>query len=154
MVVGLTVLLYEVHRGIRKGEQLVHIFGVLRAERHADTCLNVDVHCAVSGGVAFVQLVDDIHGDILDVRDIILICEAEHELIAAESACETAPVVDLGADRVSHESDDLVADGVTVAVVDELEVVDVNEGNSNALCAAALDLRREVSDKCVSVIKL
>ena len=32
--------------------------------------------------------------------------------------------------------------------------VDVNEGNSNALCAAALDLRREVPDKCVSVIKL
>ena len=127
---------------------------MLGAERNADTCLDIDVHSSVGSVIALVQFVDDIHGDVLDILDILLVREAEHEFVAAEASCESAAVIDLLADRVSHESDYLVAYGVSVAVVDELEVVNVDEQRCNALGSAAVDLGGEVPDERISVVQL
>ena len=124
------------HRRLGARGQLARVHRVLRAERDADR----DGERADAGNV---ELAEPLHEPLGDVRRIGPVARAhDHaELLAAEPADDVLRA-HADAQRVGERAEQLVADTVTVHVVDPLEVVDVEHQDRHGLVRAARVLQR------------
>ena len=124
------------HRRLGARGQLARVHRVLGAERDADR----DGERADAGNL---ELAEPLHEALGDMFRIALVAGAhDHaELFAAQPADDVIrPHAD--AERVGERAEQLVADPVTVHVVDALEVVDVEHQDRDGLVRSARVLQR------------
>ena len=122
-----TQCLLSIHRTIRALEQGTQVVTVLRADRNADAACNRD-RLPVD-----VDRLLHVTPYALDNRSesgmTVLRLQEKHELVAANSRDEIARSR-VPCEPRAHRTKHLVSRGVSVCVIDELEAIEVNDGNS------------------------
>ena len=129
-VAALAVALGDVHRGVGVADQLV---GVGRAPGLGDR----DAQAGADDEVVVLELeraadaLEDPLGGLDRGRQVLDVLEQDRELVAAEPRGGVGRA-DAGRDPLRHLEQHAVADGVTEAVVDGLEVVEIDEQHRHA----------------------
>ena len=145
-VAALPLGLGDVHRGIGVADQLVGIGGVARLDDR-DAEAGADDQVVVVELERTAERVEDPLGGLHRRLRVVDVLEQDRELVAAEPGGGVGRA-DACRDALSHLEQDPVADGVTEAVVDGLEVVEIDEQHGHAH-AVAQRPRDRVADALV-----
>src|SRR3712207_5546303 len=131
---ALAAALGRVHGEVGLGQELVGGGG--GRGRVGDADAGADEHLTLAGAEPALHLLDDPVGDGLDLVLAGHVLEQHGELVAAEPGRRVRDA-EAVQEPAGHAGEELVAGGVAEAVVDPLEVVEVEEQDGDGVAGAA-----------------
>jgi hypothetical protein len=138
-VARLSIALGDVHRGIGIAQQIIRVVRVGAADRDPDA--DPHEHMLVSDTERFLEGFEHAISDLTDLRRDVDVLDQQRELVTAESSDSIAGPDHRGEPR-GHRDQQLVARGMTEAVIDQFEIVEVDDEHTYGVTVAMTAAQR------------